>query len=438
MRIAHFTNTFLPHVGGVARAVQTLLEDQRRARHRVLVVAPEFADGPANRRIERSVVRIPAFTNFNDSDFSVRIPFAAILSKQLADFRTDLIHAHHPFLLGDTALREAASRQVPIVFTHHTLYENYTHYLGFDNDVAGEFAAEVATRFANRCTAVVAPSASVRDLIVSRGVQVPVHVVPTGIDTRLIASGDGARGRARWGLPARAPVIGHLGRLAAEKNLAYLANGMARTLKVVPKARALIVGDGPEREAMHGTFAKAGVSDRVVFAGKLTGSSLRDACRAMSVFAFASHSETQGLVLAEAMAAGAPVIALDASGVREVVRDRENGRTLSAKAPVSAFAQALTETVKQTEVMRAWRTAALATAAEFDRARTGARLLALYTELVAAHRREAAHKSEFERYVEPVVERIATEGRIIADKAGALLSSLRSQTAEPSIASSGA
>lgn len=438
MRIAHFTNTFLPHVGGVARAVQTLLEDQRRARHRVLVVAPEFADGPAPGRIERSVVRIPAVTNFNDTDFSVRIPFAATLSERLADFRTDLIHAHHPFLLGDTALREAAGRQVPIVFTHHTLYENYTHYLGFDNEVAGEFAAEVATRFANRCSAVIAPSASVRDLIVSRGVEVPVHVIPTGIDTRLIASGDGARARARWGLPGRAPVIGHLGRLAAEKNLAYLAEGMARALKAVPKARALIVGDGPERASMSETFAKAGVAERVVFSGKLTGSALRDACKAMSVFAFASHSETQGLVLAEAMAAGAPVVALDASGVREVVRDRRNGRLLAAKAPVASFARALADALKHPETLRTWRAAALETAAEFDRARTGAKLLALYGELIAARHREAAGASELERLLQPVVERIATEGRILADKTGALISSLRSPpSAEATVAASG-
>ncbi len=425
MRIAHFTNTFLPHVGGVARAVQTLLEDQRRARHRVLVVAPEFEKGPAPSRIEKSVVRIPAFTNFNHSDFSVRIPFAAMLSERLADFRTDLIHSHHPFLLGDTALREAASRHVPIVFTHHTLYENYTHYLGVENEAAAEFAAEVATRFANRCTAVIAPSASVRDLIVSRGVEVPVHVIPTGIDTHLIGSGDGAHSRKRWGLPARALVIGHLGRLAAEKNLRYLANGMAQALRHLPHARALIVGDGPERAEMVSLFAKAGVSDRVVFAGKLTGASLRDACKAMNVFAFASHSETQGLVLAEAMAAGAPVVALDASGVREVVRDRVNGRLLPAKAPVASFSRALVGALEHPETLRKWRTAALATAAGFDRARTGETLLALYSQLIAARRAESEQESDFERVVQPVLERIATEGRILADKAGALLSSVR-------------
>lgn len=425
MRICHFTNTFLPHVGGVARAVQTLLEDQRRARRRALVVAPEFAEGPAPRSIERSVARIPALTHFNASDFSVRLPFAAMLSERLARFRADIVHAHHPFLLGDTALREAASRQVPVVFTHHTLYERYTHYLPIESDALGEFAAEVATRFANRCAAVVAPSESVRDLIVSRGVTVPVHAIPTGIDNALLASGQGARARKRLGLPADALVIGHLGRLAAEKNLSFLAEAVGRALKQSPEARALVVGDGPARADMEKIFADLGVAERVaervVFAGKLSGAPLRDACAAMDVFAFASTSETQGLVLAEAMATGSPVIALDASGVREVVRDRKNGRLLPADTSAELFARTLAQALRKPDQLAKWSEAARATAAELDRAKTSARLLALYEQLIAERRAADSGDNAFVKAIKPIAERIATEGRIIADKAGALI-----------------
>lgn len=437
MRICHFTNTFLPHVGGVARAVQTLLEDQRRARHRALVVAPEFAEGLAPRAIERSVARIPALTRFNASDFSVRIPLAALLSERLASFRADIIHSHHPFLLGDTALREAASRQVPVVFTHHTLYERYTHYLPIESEALGDFAAEVATRFANRCAAVIAPSESVRDLIVSRGVTVPVHAIPTGIDTARLASGLGARARKRFGIPSDAPLIGHLGRLAAEKNLAYLAESIALALKQTAAARALIVGDGPAREDMEKIFADLGVADRVVFSGKLTGPRLLDACAAMDVFAFASTSETQGLVLAEAMAAGSPVVALDASGVREVVRDRRNGRLLPDDAPATVFARVLSHALSKPVIRARWSEAARATAAELDRAKTSDRLLSLYTELIAERRAADAGASAFAKAVKPIAERIATEGRIIADKAGALIDAATGaapSTSEPSVA----
>ncbi|MBL9191895.1 MAG: glycosyltransferase [Opitutaceae bacterium] len=430
MKIAHFTNTFLPHVGGVARAVQTLLEDQRRARHRVLVVAPEFDEGPAPARIESSVVRIPAFTHFNDSDFSVSLPFATLLSERLADFRTDLIHTHHPFLLGDTALREASTRQVPIVFTHHTLYENYVHYLPVDGEAMAEFAADVATRFANRCTAVIAPSQSVSDLIRSRGVTVPVHVIPTGIDTQKIATGRSIQARDRWDLPARAPVIGHLGRFAAEKNLPYLAEAITLALKQLPLARALLIGDGPVRADLERIFKEGGVASRVVFTGKLGGAALRDACAAMTVFAFSSTSETQGLVLAEAMAAGAPVVALDASGVREVVVDGTNGHLLPADTPAARFAQTLTDLLGRRESLGRFRTAALATAAGFDRSRTSARMLDLYSRLIAERREQAAQQSPLEQAIKPMLDRIATEGHLIADKTGALVDALTSDATD--------
>ncbi len=424
MKICHFTNTFLPHVGGVARAVQTLLEDQRRARQRVLVVAPEFESGAAPAAIERSVVRTPALTNFNDSDFSVSLPFGTTFAERLTAFEADILHAHHPFLLGDTALREAASRQVPVVFTHHTLYEHYTHYLPIESEAAGEFAAEVATRFANRCAAVIAPSQSVKDLICARGVTVPVHVVPTGIDTRKLATGNGARARLRWNLPTGALVVGHLGRLAAEKNLAFLARALARALRRLPRAQALIVGDGAAREEMERTFREAGVGARVVFTGKLTGGALRDACAAMDVFAFASQSETQGLVLAEAMACGAPVIALDGPGVREVVRDRANGRLLAGDASAERFARALVDGLRRPAQIRAWSEQALATARELDRRRTSARLLSLYEEVIAAHRAQRPPGDA----MRPVIDRIVTEGQIIADKAGALIAAVTGQT----------
>ena len=423
MKICHFTNTFLPHVGGVARAVQTLLEAQRRARHRVLVVAPEFEAGTAPQAIERSVVRIPAITNFNRSSFSVRIPGAALFAKKLNGFPTDIIHAHHPFLLGDSALREAASRQVPIVFTHHTLYEHYVHYLPLEIKTAGDIAAEVATRFANRCAAVIAPSESVRDLIVSRGVTVPIHIVPTGIDTAVIAKGNGSRARTKWKLPPDALVIGHVGRLADEKNLPFLTQAICCAIRRRPKTCALIVGVGSAREAMIQLCADQGVATRVCFTGLLTGSALRDARAAMDLFAFASQSETQGLVLAESMAVGTPVIALDGPGVREIVRGRKNGRLLSADASVENFARALVGALQAKIARRRWSQAARATAAALDRRLTSQRLLKVYDEVVAAHRQAHREETDIVHSLAPVIERLVIEGLIIADMSSALFAS---------------
>src|SRR5262249_10835710 len=161
------------------------------------------------------------------------------------------------------------------------------------------------------CDGVIAPSASIASLIKRRGVTAPVTVVPTGIDTAAFAAGNGADFRRRFKVPARAFVAGHVGRLAPEKNLGFLAKAGAPFLKQNPRAWFLVIGSGPSEDALKKTFATHGVGDRLVLAGSHTGRSLHDGYRAMDVFAFSSRSETQGLVVAEAMAAGRPVVALN-------------------------------------------------------------------------------------------------------------------------------
>lgn len=427
MKIALFTNTFLPHVGGVARSVQTILEDYRRERHRVLVVAPEFADGSAPNRIERSVERVAALQNFNGSDFSVRLPLATALSTRLASFQADVIHAHHPFLLGDTALRIAAHRGLPVVFTHHTLYEQYTHYVPFNSPSLQQFVIDLCTRFANCCQGVIAPSASIAELLTARGVTAPIRIVPTGIDTRAFARGDRRTVRSRLGLGADEVLFGHVGRLAPEKNLEYLAEAVALSLKRLPRARFLVVGDGPSRARMQEVFYRNGVAERVHFAGKLAGRRLHDAYAAMDLFVFSSQSETQGMVLAEAMAAGNPVIALDASGVREVVRDRRNGRLLPARATGETFARALVAAARAPATRSRWRKEALRTARSLDRQITARQALDFYTEVIATHR-AAVPTTDRESAWNQFRERVAIEGRLLADKCGA---AVRALTGEP-------
>ncbi len=386
MKIGLFTNTFTPHVGGVARSTQTLLEDLRRLRHRVLVVAPEFPDGPAPQSIERSVERVPAWQNFNGSDFSVRIPVALTLSERLAKFDAGLFHAHHPFLLGDTALRMSAQREVPIVFTHHTKYEDYTHYVSADSPTMRRFVINLSTYFSNCCHGVIAPSESIAELIRERGVESPIHVIPTGIDLDRFGQGRRDRWRQKLGIPDGAVVVGHVGRLAQEKNLSFLSDALIRALRREQTAHAMIVGDGDERPPFEKKCTDAGVAARVHFLGQRTDQALMDAYAAMDLFAFSSQSETQGMVVAEAMAAGNPVVALDAPGVREVVIDRENGRLLKSSASAESLARALTKLMRDKPALSSCRRAARQRAKRFDRARTARETVAFYDEVRAENR----------------------------------------------------
>ncbi|HEY8990907.1 MAG TPA: glycosyltransferase [Luteolibacter sp.] len=388
MKICMMTNTYLPHIGGVARSVSTFSDEYLKHGHQVLVVAPEFAGKPLPKRAAAIVERVAAIQNFNGSDFSVRLPLAAALSARIDAFQADILHAHHPFLLGDTALRVAATKNVPIVFTHHTRYEDYTHYVPFDSPALKEVAINLSTEFANLCDGAIAPSESIAKLIQKRGVTVPVRVVPTGIDVKAFASGDGARFRKKLKIPARAFVVGHVGRLAPEKNLGYLAEAVARFVKTKPQARFLVVGGGPSEDEIRRTFAQHGVAHRLILAGKFTGRALADAYNAMDIFAFASFSETQGMVLAEAMAAGRPVVALNASGVREVVRHKRNGFLLRAHTPAKTFARQLARLHADSKLRRTFSAEARRTAEKFSREHCAGLALAFYEEIRKSTRRK--------------------------------------------------
>ena len=413
MNILILTNTFTPHVGGVARSVEAFTAEYRKRGHRVLIVAPEFADMPQD---EVGVVRINAIQNFNASDFSVVLPIHPQLSETIDAFRPDIVHSQHPFLLGMTAVRVARRRGLPLVFTHHTLFEQYTHYVPGDSPALKRFAIELATRYANLCDQVFAPSESIRDLLQQRGVTTPIAVVPTGVRLEHFAQGDGPAFRRQMGIPEDAFVVGHLGRLAPEKNLEFLAQAVADFVGSHPHAHFLVIGSGPSESAMRDVFARAGLEARLHVAGILQQQELADALHAMDMFAFASTSETQGMVLTEAMAAGLPVVALDAPGAREVVRDRHNGRLLHEATPVAFSAALQWAAGLPLESLRDLKQAARDTAAAFSMPRSADKALACYDALKSG---TAAESSEDESAWEEVMTAIKTEWDILKSVAGA-------------------
>ncbi len=337
MNIVMITNTYKPHIGGVARSVAFFSEEYRKMGHKVLIITSEFKTTPKN---ETGVIRIPSIQNFNGSDFSVVLPIHSSLISELDIFSPDIIHSHHPFLLGDTAVRLSSHYHIPLIFTHHTMYEQYTHYVPADSDQLKEFVIELATGYANMCDLVIAPSNSVANKLRKRGVKTPIKNIPTGVYLKKFANADGNSLRSKLTIPPDAKVIGYLGRLAKEKNLEFLSNAVASYINSRADYHFLVIGDGHSKTVIKNIFRSYNLENRLHFTGCLSGQDLIDGYHAMDVFAFASKSETQGMVLIEALAAGLPIVALDASGVREVVNDKINGR-LVANEDIVEFTDAL-------------------------------------------------------------------------------------------------
>lgn len=379
MNVLMFTNTFTPHVGGVARSVKVLSEQLRARGHDVLVVAPTF-DGHLSD--SEGVLRVPSLKHIGGSAFSLPVPFSRSISKEIDEFAPDIVHSHHPFFLGAKALRIAARHAVPIIYTYHTRYDFYGHYVTISDNTFKDMMRSLSSGYCELVDVVIAPSESIQAMLVDEGVSTRIEVVPTGIRMGQFSNGNSAVGRSQLGVSPEAFVVGHVGRLEEEKNLEFLARSLIHFLQAHEAAHVIIAGQGSAEGVIEKLFAAAGFRERVHFAGVLGADDLADFYAAMDVFAFSSLSETQGLVLIEAMAAAKPVVAIDAEGVREVVSDGRNGRLLPRDTTSGEFAGALRDIAGLGEPERGeMEREAVRTAEKFTVEKMGERVERLYSEV---------------------------------------------------------
>jgi glycosyltransferase involved in cell wall biosynthesis len=300
------------------------------------------------------------------------------------------------------------------------MHEHYVHYASMEADAARVFIAGLSSGFANLASRVIAPSESVRDILRERGVKSPIDVIPTGISLEEFRRGARQRLRRKHGIPRDAFVVGHIGRLAPEKNLGFLAAAVARFLGDHPTARFLVTGGGESLEDMRDVMRERGVAGRFHATGKLTGQELVDAYHAMDVFAFASKSETQGMVLAEALAAGRPVVALDAPGARETTPAPPAGELLPEE-DEEAFAAALERMrARFAQDPEAPRRAARQAARAFSRKRCLARMLDCYRDAL-----QSAPASRDLNGFDRLTARLRCEGELWSNRASAAMEALR-------------
>ncbi|MBI2159231.1 MAG: glycosyltransferase [Candidatus Rokubacteria bacterium] len=322
MRVALFTNNYLPFYGGVTISVETLRRGLEAAGHEAWVFGPRFAPN-----VDESprVVRYPSLPAATYPEFAVAVPYSRRIARLVRALDFDVFHAHHPFLLGPAARRLARRRGRPLVFTYHTRYEKYAHYVPLPLRLVEAAAVRLSTRFAAQADAVIAPSAVIRHELQARGVRAPIAVVPTGVDLGGFRPGDRRAARVGLGVPDEAPLLLYVGRLDREKSVDRVLLAFERVASTVAGARLLLVGQGTEGPRLGRLAAALPGGDRIRFLGVRAHEALAQCYQAADVFVFASETETQGLVLAEAAACGVPAVAVSGPGCDEVVRDGETG-----------------------------------------------------------------------------------------------------------------
>jgi 1,2-diacylglycerol 3-alpha-glucosyltransferase len=371
VRVLFISDVYFPRVNGVSTSIRTFREDLARSGIETLLIAPEY-DGQAQ-PVEQGLIRVPAGRVPGDPE-DRRLRWGALDSalRALRSTEVDLVHIQTPFIAHYAGTRFAKRRGLPCIETYHTFFEEYVHhYVPALPRVLGRALARAVTR--SQChdvQALIAPSEPLRRSLLEYGVTTPVHVVPTGLPADRFTPGDGRRFRELAGLPPDRPLVTYVGRVAHEKNIDFLVRMFARVRETVPRAMLVIAGEGPARESLRRLAASLGLMGDVHFAGYLDrDTTLLDCYAAAAVFVFASRTETQGLVLLEAMAQGAPIVSTAELGTRSILLPGCGALVVEERMGpfAAAVARVLTErgladslAQKGRSYARAWSSAAMA------------------------------------------------------------------------------
>jgi len=353
MKIAIFSDTFLPQPNGVANFVyqsaQSLAERGHEvcvftvchAKHKALVTSCE----------KINVIILPSLPAGAYSGERLTLPMGAAF-KKLKKFQPDIIHSHTPFAVGWEAVWGAKILKTALVGTHHTFYDHYLKHIKADYNWVKRFSWKYTVAYYNRCDLVLSPSQSLADVMSVKGLKKPIAVLQNFIDTGFFLPPASAcvKNELKKEFGVKGKSLVYMGRVSYEKSIDQVLKAFALVLKKNPSLQLMIVGDGPERNNLEKLAVQLGIKSKVIFTGLLLGEKLVKALQANEIFVTASKSENMPLSVLEAMAVGLPMITVQEKGLAELIKDGVNGFFVPSDQP-QALAEKILELIGQSKTL---------------------------------------------------------------------------------------
>lgn len=331
MNILLISDVYFPRVNGVSTSIRTFAKQLQSVGHSVHLIAPDYG---VETEDEAWITRVPARSiYFDPEDKLMQYSQVLRLAPDLQARKFDILHIHTPFVAHYAGLKLAKLLQIPVLETYHTFFEDYLHhYLPWIPQFAARgLARYISKKQCNQVDAIVAPSYPMLDVLRNYGVNTLAEVVATGLQTSSFAAADGNAFKQKYAIPRERPMLLYVGRVAHEKNIGFLLVVIKLLSDVMPEALLVIAGEGPALPSLRALVKSHHIERNVQFIGYLDRDTELNSCyKAADVFVFASKSETQGLVILEAMAQGTPVVAIAELGTASVLVEGQ-GALISAE-----------------------------------------------------------------------------------------------------------
>ncbi|HOV68702.1 MAG TPA: glycosyltransferase [Clostridia bacterium] len=379
MRVALFTNAYKPITNGVVTYIAGIKNALLKEGHKAYVFAPEFHNYEDD---EDCIYRYKSVDLTTKVDFPVAIPYSIEAYEILKDFAPDIIHVHHPFVLGRVAYRYAKRLNVPIIFTFHTDYGIYSNFIPFPDAWVKTTCNLLIKDFANKVTCITVPSQAKADLLRSYGVQNRIEIIHNSVNIEAfdnVNARDICKIKEKYGLTGF-KVLLYVGRIAHEKNIKFLLDSFERIYARDQSYKLLVVGDGPQLEELKECAGETNAGKHIIFTGSIENSELPAVYKSADIFVFASPNEGFPMVIMEAMAAKLPIVSVNAPWTTEVMTNGFNA--LMAPEDPERFCDTVINLLGDSQLYEQLQKNGIETANNYSLESVSKRLFSLYDELI--------------------------------------------------------
>jgi len=380
MRILMISDVYFPRINGVSTSIQIFMRELQQLGHEVTLIAPDYGQVET----QANIIRIPSREIlFDPEDRMLKRGHVKALRQRLMQQNFDVIHIQTPFVAHYLGVALAREFGIPCVESYHTYFEEYLfHYVPFLPKNWMRFVARYFTRKqCNAVDAIIVPSTAMQQVLTNYGVRQPLHIIPTGMELDRFTGGNGEHFRARHGIDPERPVMVFIGRVAFEKNIEFLLDVVQEARQRLPNILLVIAGEGPALASLKRRAARLLLQDNVLFVGYLSREdALLDCYVAGDIFVFASRTETQGLVLLEAMALGVPVVSTAMMGTRDILQ--ANRGALVAGENLEQFTHAAVRVLTNPLLRERLRREALEYVQEWTASAMAKRLVTFYADVI--------------------------------------------------------
>lgn len=389
MRIGFFTDTYLPQLDGVATSVEVCARALEERGHEVYIIAPRY---PRYKDDAKNVYRLTSikFVSTPEMRWALQLPEKPLL--EILRLNLDVIHGHAGGGITFLGMQLARAKGIPFVGTYHTLLNHYTHYF-FNGKIVTPKMVEVATKFVgNLCDHLIAPTDRVRNELMHYGVKKPIHVLPSGIDLEEYKSVKKGFLREKANLPKKTKILLYVGRLGKEKSVDFLIRSFKLISEKNPHTALVLVGDGPDKSALKRLAARLQLKDKVIFFGSINHHDIANVYADADLFVFASRTETQGMVLLEALASGIPVVAVNDEAFENVIKIGKTGYLV--KPDEDLFADKTHDLLNNDALYKSFSQAALKSVEKYSVRNTALYLEQLYKKVIDEKDRKEKHTAQ--------------------------------------------